>query len=197
VTSNKKRIWSPDGIYHIVSRGNRRDPLFMDDKDFYVFKRNLLTAFIQHNIQVAAFCCMTNHYHLLLRSPMQPLTRVIGVVNWRYARYYNNRYRLRGHVYEERFYSEEVAGAISLWRVSKYIHNNPVAAKMIDAPEHYPWSSYQHYLKQSALPPYLKPQLILNAFSIKRNIQLYKEFTAAKTILEENQILKIISILKD
>ena len=100
----KKRIWIPHRFYHVVCRGNRRDPLFRSYTDFQAFFHILNQTHEKIPFELASYCLMTNHFHLQMRSQEAPLSKVMSLINKRYANYYNTRYRLTGHVFEKRFY---------------------------------------------------------------------------------------------
>ncbi len=153
-----KRSWSPNHFYHVVMRGNRRDALFREPTDFTTYLHILETVHDKAPFELASYCLMTNHLHLLIRSHNQPLSKVMSLLNKRYANYYNTRYRLTGHVYEKRYYSKIVDSKEGMLEVSRYIHLNPVEARMVRAPEQYPWSSYHYFLDHptSLSPSYMK-----------------------------------------
>jgi putative transposase len=161
----KRRVWSPDHFYHIVMRGNRRDPLFQDEEDVKAFMRILNEVHEKTPIEIASYCLMTNHYHLLLRTKHTHISKVMSFINTNYARYYNARYRLSGHVFEGRFYDDIIYGILSSLRVSFYIHLNPVRARMVTSAELYPFSSYSFYLDPSLEPPpFFNPSSLLNVY---------------------------------
>jgi REP element-mobilizing transposase RayT len=143
--ARNKRIWDPEYFSHIVSRGNRRDALFYDEDDFKIFLHILQKINEKYPFELASYCLMTNHYHLLLRSADQSFSKVMALVNKRYADYYNTKYNLTGHVFEKRFFDKITASAVDLLEVSRYIHMNPVEAGMVLRPEDYRWSSYRYY----------------------------------------------------
>lgn len=141
----KKRIYIPEHFYHIVSRGNRRDPLFRNASDFQAFFHILQQIYEKYPFELASYCLMNNHYHLQLRSKKISISKIMALINKRYANYYNTKYCLTGHVYEKRFYDKMIEGKEGMLEVSRYIHLNPVKAKMAKQPEFYPWSSYNYY----------------------------------------------------
>lgn len=96
---------------------------------------------------------MTNHYHLQLRSQDVPLSKVMSLINKRYANYYNTRYRITGHVFEKRYYDKIIEDKAGMLEVSRYIHLNPVEAKMVKQPEYYPWSSYYLFKNPNSVQP--------------------------------------------
>lgn len=150
----KKRTWDPTSFYHIVCRGNRRDPLFQDRGDFLTFLYILHQVNEKIPFEVASYCLMTNHYHLQLKSSKEPIWKVMSYINKRYADYYNTKYRLTGHVFEKRYFSKRIDSNQGMIEVSCYIHLNPVEARMVENPDDYSWSSYSYY-QGSAVSPYL------------------------------------------
>jgi putative transposase len=77
----------------------------------------------------------------------------MSLVNKRYANYYNTRYRLTGHVFEKRYYDKIIEDKEGMLEVSRYIHRNPVEAKMVKQPQFYPWSSYHLFTQAHSTPP--------------------------------------------
>ncbi|WP_433745039.1 transposase [Falsibacillus pallidus] len=168
--SRKKRLWLPDHFYHVVSRGNRRDPLFQDDRDFRAFFYNMKELSEKSPFEISSYCFMTNHYHLQIRSPEVQLSQIMSRLNKGYANYYNTRYNLCGHVFEKRFHAEPISNPYGNFVVSHYIHMNPVRANMVESPEDYPWSSYR-YFQSSKLKASLKN---IPFFTPKANLELFK-----------------------
>ncbi|SDQ20304.1 REP-associated tyrosine transposase [Virgibacillus salinus] len=160
----KPRLWVPESFYHIVCRGNRRDALFKDIGDFKVFLHMLQEVNEQAPFELATYCLMTNHFHLQLRSQVQPVSKVMSLLNKRYADYYNTKNSITGHVFEKRYFDKIIYSNEDMLEISRYIHLNPLKAGMVKTPESYRWSSYRYYLytKKSAL---LNSDVILDSFS--------------------------------
>jgi len=151
----KRRIWNPDVFNHVVMRGNNRQNIFTTERDFLEFYRTLHYVYEKYPFTIAAYCLMTNHYHLLLRSPKVPLSKIMRIINRRYSDYFRKKYNYTGHLYEARYYSEMVTTPMSMLRVSRYIHRNPINTNppMVKTLENYPYSSYALF-KFNSLPPY-------------------------------------------
>ncbi|MCM3668280.1 transposase [Mesobacillus maritimus] len=163
----KKRIWLPECYYHVTSRGNRKEVLFQSKSDYQVFLEILAKVYEQYHFELASYCLMSNHYHLQIRSPHVPLSKIMSLVNKRYANYYNAKYSFTGHVFEQRFNAKVILGLGGMLLVSWYIHLNPVAAQIVPTPAHYPWSSYRFYQQNNpatTLPDYLNINTILQRF---------------------------------
>ncbi len=152
--------------YHVVCRGNRREALFRENEDYEVFLRILEGIYQNMKFEIPAYCLMTNHFHILIRTKEQPLSKLMSLLNKRYAVYFNNRYRLTGHVFEKRYYCQQVDDDKGVLEVSRYIHRNPHEAKMVSKMEQYRWSSFRFYTQTKSLPPeYLQLFSILGYFS--------------------------------
>lgn len=135
------RIAPADLVHHVTHRGNRRGNVFFDYEDRAVYLRWLGEATDRYGLELWAFCLMTNHVHLLLRSPTAAaLGRTIGVVHGRYAQRINRRQSWSGHLWANRFYSHPIEGG-SLPVAARYIERNPVRAGMVGRAEDYLWSS--------------------------------------------------------
>lgn len=143
----KKRSWTPNYFYHVVCRGNRRDDLFKDDGDFLTFLQILQQVANKTSSELVAYCLMNNHFHLQLWSKEQSISKVMSLVNKRYADYYNKKNRITGHVFEKRYFGKPITSKAGMLEVSRYIHLNPVEAKIVERPERYRWSSYRYYFR--------------------------------------------------
>ena len=157
------RQFRPQGIYHVYARGNGRDPLFFEDGH----RRRFLALMGEHlpawRVQIVAWCLMTNHFHLAvildelpLGTPMQRLLSV-------YAREVNYQRGRSGHLFERRYHADGVTGPGHLRSLIRYIHLNPVRARMCAEPQDYPWSSHRAYLGDPA-PAWLSVDLGLSVF---------------------------------
>ncbi|MEQ6389245.1 transposase [Bacillaceae bacterium S4-13-58] len=162
----RKRIWLPNYFYHIVCRGNRRDALFNDKHDFLTYLYILRQIYDRYPFEIASYCLMTNHLHLQLMSPEQPISKIMSLVNKRYADYYNTKYKMTGHVYEKRYFDKIIPDPIAMLEVSRYIHLNPLEAQMVLNPEDYRWSSYRHFSseKTTKVEPFFNTNRILDYF---------------------------------
>ncbi|MGG1400950.1 transposase [Bacillus salipaludis] len=149
--SRKKRIYVPHLFYHIGCRGNRRESIFRDEADIDAFFHILYELHDQFHFEIASYCLMTNHYHLLIRSQEVPISKLMSFINKRYADYNNTKYNLTGHVFEKRFHDNIILDRKEMLDVCRYIHMNPVEAGMVKSPELYPWSSC-HLFKDPMAP---------------------------------------------
>lgn len=161
-----KRIWSPDHYHHVVSRGNWRANLFENESDFISFLYILHYTHRSASLEIASYCLMSNHYHLMLKTKDAPLSKVMRTINKSYADYYNKKYQVQGHLFEKRFFSKPIYDLYGLLEVSRYIHLNPVEAKITNAPQNYCWSSFPYYYySHQQTPDYLNLNSITDLFS--------------------------------
>ncbi|MBB6453669.1 REP element-mobilizing transposase RayT [Salirhabdus euzebyi] len=175
----KLRTWIPEYFYHIVCRGIRRDALFKDTHDFQTFLYILQKVHENTPFEIASYCLMTNHFHLQLRSKEQPISKVMALINKRYANYYNTKYNLTGHVFEKRYFDDMIKTEIGMLEVSRYIHLNPLKAKIVNRLGDYQWSSYPYFLLRgkTIIPNYMKVDLLLSTFDSHQNVfSSYNDF---------------------
>ena len=132
-------------IYHITSRGDDRKRVFVSDYDFHKFLEYLIEAKDKYEFYVYAYCLMPNHYHLLLETTQPNLSRIMQQVNTAYTIYYNKKRDRCGHLFQGRYKSILVDAGIYFNELTRYIHLNPVKAKIVDSPDQYRWSSYNLY----------------------------------------------------
>ena len=147
----KLRIEYPGAIYHVMSRGNRRQDIFLDDVDRHDFLKTLAEACQKTAWEVHAFCLMSNHYHLVLETPNANLVAGMAWLQSTYTIRLNHRHKLIGHVLSGRYKAQLIEGSGNgyLRTVCDYVHLNPVRAHLLKPEERllaYPWSSFGYYL---------------------------------------------------
>lgn len=141
--ARKLREWYPGAIYHLMHRGVRRTEIFSDETDYQVFLEILKVSLDKYQCKIHAYCMMTNHIHLLLETSEDEIGRFMKCLSERYAMYFNHKYQYRGHLFESRYKSCLVKEDSYFLQTSRYIHLNPVKARIVVKPEDYRWSSYQ------------------------------------------------------
>ncbi|MGV8154702.1 MAG: transposase [Alkaliphilus sp.] len=140
-----KREKSETGIYHIMLRGIDRRDLFLDDNDKEKFIQILIKAKEQGGFFLYAYCLMDNHVHLLIKED-EEIGKSIKRVAVSYVQWHNFRHARTGHLFQNRYKSETVESESYFLTVLRYIHQNPVKAKMVRLASNYEWSSYRKYL---------------------------------------------------
>lgn len=143
--SRKPRIWFPGATYHITARGNRRESIFYDSDDYQHYMDLIASCKKDISFLVHAYTLMPNHIHLLLEIKKEPPGKIIKYIHSRYAIYFNKRYKLIGHVFQDRYHAKLIDTIDYFLQACKYIHLNPVKAEMVRKPENYVWSSYPGY----------------------------------------------------
>jgi putative transposase len=132
--------------YHITQRGNGRQQVFFDDRD-YAFYLVLLRSYSRDaDLRLWAFCIMSNHVHLIA-VPQRPnaMASALGRTHADYARHCNLRRLSCGHVWQARYFSCPLEGA-HLWHAMSYVERNPVRAGLVRHAEQYRWSSARVHL---------------------------------------------------
>lgn len=117
---------------------------------------------------------MTNHIHLQIETLAIPLWTIMRNLLMNYTRYYNEKYNLIGHLFQGRYTAEIIEDDAYMLQTSRYIHLNPVKAKMVANPVEYPWSSYDVYMGKREYAS-VSDQKILNYFAGSSR-ELYKEY---------------------
>jgi REP element-mobilizing transposase RayT len=145
------RIEYAGAMYHVMSRGNRRADIYLDDVDRQDFLKTLAEACLKTGWQVHAYCLMSNHYHLVLETPNANLVAGMAWLQSTYTIRLNHRHQLIGHVLSGRYKAQLVEGSGNgyLRTACDYVHLNPVRAGLLKSEERllsFPWSSFGYYL---------------------------------------------------
>jgi REP element-mobilizing transposase RayT len=164
------RLQIAGGIYHLTSRGNRRQRIFLDDQDRRMFLSIAETAAQRRGWRCFAYCLMHNHYHLLVETPAADLSPGMQEINSRHAMWFNWRYELDGHLFQGRFHSELVEREAHLFELARYIVLNPVRAGLCENAAQWTWSSYRPTLGLDPKPGLLTPERLLEHFGGSREI---------------------------
>ncbi|MCF6155784.1 MAG: hypothetical protein E3K36_11155 [Candidatus Brocadia sp.] len=158
------RIEYPGAFYHVISRGNAEEILFTDGRDRDKFLEYLVKCVERFTTKIHTYCLMSNHYHVLVETPQANLSRAIQWLNVCYSVYFNRRHRRRGHLFQGRFKAILIDANEYLVLLSRYIHLNPVRAKMVKHPMEYPWSSYPAFAGKRRKPDWLNTETVLSYF---------------------------------
>ena len=145
----KARQRAESGIYHVMLRGIDRQLIFEDSEDYLRFLDIVQECQALCDFKLYAYCLMGNHVHLLLKVQNDGLETIFKRIGGRYVYYYNVKYQRVGHLFQDRFKSEPVDDDAYFLTVLRYIHQNPVKAKLCLKVEDYPFSSFAEYLHES------------------------------------------------
>ena len=140
--ARKKRIWYPGATYHVMSRGNRRTAIFKETYDYLDFIGCICSVKEEFGFKIHSLCLMTNHFHMALETHDKELWRIMHKLLLCYAQNYNSKYKLTGHLFENRYTAQLIEDERYFLEVSRYIHLNPVKAQMVRGPLDYEYSSY-------------------------------------------------------
>ena len=175
------RINYSGAFYHVTSRGNERKNVFKSKRDREKFFEYLESATQRYDAVIHAFCLMDNHYHLLIETPSGNLPQIMRHINGAYTTYFNVKRLRSGHLFQGRYKAILVEIDEYAKELSRYIHLNPVRAKMVSTPEEYEWSSYQFYIGVQKPPEWLYRDFILGYFGGKVSIAQkgYRNFVSA------------------
>ncbi len=173
--ARENREWYPGSIHHITARGNRKSDLFIDEKDYIIYLAIVRETKNKLPFELYSYCLMTNHVHLEIKTFDIGISDIMKRINQVYAQYFNKRYNYVGHLFQDRYGSKLIETDLQVLTTSRYIHLNPVRAKMVEKPEDYPWSSYSMFIgkKKEKL---ISPQKILSYYNDANNRELYKKF---------------------
>jgi REP element-mobilizing transposase RayT len=175
--ARKPRVHFPGALYHVISRGNQKQNIFLDDKDLKAFVSYLSEYKIRYPFHLYAYSLMKNHFHLLLEVEGTPLGKVMQSLLFRYTRYFNKRYGKVGHLFQGRYKAILCDKEAYLLELIRYIHLNPIRAKVVTEPERYLWTSHLSYLGK-VKDSLVEEDFVLSQFGKKKFLarQRYRRF---------------------
>ena len=144
------RIEYEGAFYHVTARGNDRSKIFFTKTDYRKFNDYLAAARKKYGFILHGYVLMTNHYHLLIETPEPNLGKIMHHLNGSYTTYINIKRKRSGHLLQGRYKAILVDKDSYALELSRYLHLNPVRAKMVARPEDYPYSSYGAYVSSGA-----------------------------------------------
>jgi putative transposase len=162
------RLELAGALYHVTSRGDGREDIFLDDQDRLAWLEILGQVCDRFNWVCHAYCQMTNHYHLVIETPDANLSKGMRQLNGVYTQRFNRRHQRVGHVFQGRFKAILVEMDSYLLELARYVVLNPLRAKMVRRIEHWPWSSYAATCGQKDKPDWLQTDFTLSQFSAQR-----------------------------
>lgn len=145
-----KREQSEADLYHVYARGTGRRLIFEDEIDRIQYCRRMSRILDETQGSLYAWCLMGNHVHFVAKMQIEALSAFVKRLNGGYARYFNGRHGRSGHLFESRFGSEPIKTDEQLMTAVRYVHRNPVKAKMTVSCD-YRWSSYREYISSPSI----------------------------------------------
>lgn len=178
--SRPLRIEYEGALYHVMNRGRGRQEIFPDDQAYRVFLETVAEAVHRYQLEVHAYCLMPNHYHLLVRTPLGNLSRIMRHVDGLYTQRYNRKEGTDGPLFRGRYKAILVDADAYLLSVSRYIHRNPVdgSRPLVEQPEAWPWSSYPVFINAARPPEWLLTGPTLEAIGGSDRHRGYRAFVA-------------------
>jgi len=150
--ARRPRIYFPGALYHVIARGNQKQDIFLDENDFRTYLSYLSEYKSECAFYLYAYALMKNHLHLLVEVTEVSLSKIMQVLQFRYTRHFNKRYRKVGHLFQGRYKAILCDKDQYLLELTRYIHLNPVRAGIVQAPEKYPWTGHLSYLGKGRYP---------------------------------------------
>ena len=173
------------GHYHIVNRGVDQRVVYKEHEDYETFLTILCTACQLYDVQLHGYVLMSNHYHLLIETRSENLSRFMKHINASYAIYFNKKYKRSGHLWQGRFKSWYVTDAAYLYALIGYIENNPIKAKMVKSLGEYPYSSYTAFSEVVEPLPCLKASFVFIEFPDFKERVEFLHYANDGSILDE------------
>ncbi len=172
------RIEYPGAFYHVINRGLERREIFRDSKDREYFFFLLKHLHEKYGLWVHCYCLMSNHYHLYIETPNGQLSKIMRQLDGIYTLKFNKRRKRVGPLFQGRYKATLVDQDSYSLQLSKYIHLNPLKAKIVKQLEEYQFSSYPAYIGKAEMPVFLKTDFLLSQFhkSKRKAIKAFKEF---------------------
>ena len=161
-------------VYHIILRGNAKQDIFFDTKDYEKFLKELITTKEKYQYELYAYCLMPNHVHLIIYDKNEQLSKILQSLTVTYSFYFNKKYERVGHLFQNRFLSKNIENKDYFIYLCRYIHQNPSNAG-IEKMQEYKWSSYQEYIRESKIID-LQPLLTLFDNEMGEAVKKFQEF---------------------
>ena len=159
------RLEFPNALYHITSRGDRRERIYDDDEDRVIFLDQLGQVVSNFNWLCHSYCLMDNHYHLIIETLDSNLSKGMRQLNGVFTQASNRRHKRSGHLFQGRYKAILVDKENYLLELTRYVVLNPVRAKgMISHIEDWPWSSYLSFIGKAEANEWLTTDWVLSQF---------------------------------
>ncbi len=168
--SRPLRIELAGGLYHVTSRGDRREDIYRGNQDREDWLSLLGEVCARFNWRCHAYCEMSNHYHIVVETPDANLSKGMRQLNGVFTQQFNRRHALVGHLFQGRFKGILVERDSYLLALSRYVVLNPVRAGMVADVSEWPWSSYGAMVGLEPAPGWLETDWLLGQFGLDRGM---------------------------
>lgn len=192
--ARRPRIEFEGAFYHVITRGNQRQKIFKDKDDFLKYLEILFNYKIRYKYFLYAYVLMNNHIHLLVETQETPLSKILQGINQSYTTYFNRKYKTVGHLFQGRYKAILCDRDEYLLSLVKYIHLNPVRAKIVKFPDKYQWSSQHSYIKKTDGINIIDTDQVLRMFSEdkQRARKLYSAYMSDSQIVKKEDVYNTI-----
>ncbi len=160
--ARRPRRRSESGLYHVMLRGINKQIIFESDDDRFQLLSTIKRFVDTNKFVLYGYCLMDNHIHLLIQELEDDISNAIKRISSSYVLWYNKKYERSGHLFQERFKSEPVEHDNYFMMTLRYIHQNPIKARLCKELLEYKWASYREYISE---PIIIDTELCLNLFS--------------------------------
>jgi len=194
------RIEYPGAWHHVMNRGRRKEKIFQNEKDYETFLNVLEQICRLYRLEIHAYTLLPNHYHLLIHTPQENLSRGMRHLNGVYAQKYNKRYNIDGGLFRGRYKSMLVEEEEYLLELVRYIHRNAYEAGIEEKIGQYKWNSHKGYIIRKAKQKWLRTEEVLSRFSqyeneAARELNAFVKKTIPKDLLRVLESVKWPSVL--
>ena len=172
------RIHYENAYYHVMNRGRGRQLIFPTDAYYEDFIRGLGESHQRFGVECHAYCLMSNHYHLLLKTPRANLSRAMRHIDGVYTQRHNRRRKTDGSLFRGRYKAIVVDADSYLLQVSRYIHRNPIELRkpLVQQLSDYSWSSYPAYIDYTEAPVWLYKGTVYDVLNSRQKYAAYRRF---------------------
>jgi REP element-mobilizing transposase RayT len=175
------RLEFPDAIYHVTTRGNEGEDVFLDEQDRMLFLQILGEVVLRSGWMIHAYVLMDNHYHLMVETPKANLSRGMRQLNGVYTQRFNSSHNSGGRVFQGRFNAILVERNAYLLDLCRHVVLNPLRLRAVKNINRYRWSSYRATAGEVQAPTWLNTDWTLGHFARNATVaqRKYAEYVAA------------------
>ena len=163
--SRPLRIEYENAIYHVMTRGIRKEPIFYQDIDRIYFLEKIADMVIKYKSIIHNYMLIPNHYHILIKFPQANLSNAMHFLNCSYVNWFNQKYKIVSPLLQGRFEAKLIEQEEYFCNARAYIHLNPLRASLAKSAEECPWSSYACFKGERPSPAWLSQEILLSEFA--------------------------------